>query len=532
MKAHRQSGPNARQEGSALLIAIFALLLISVVGIALLISSSADSALAGNYRTSTAAYYAAVAGLEEARGRLLWKNPDFLNTTVANFIPMAAGTPALGLTQVRYILNPAGGETVDPTSPTPSSYPDTEYPQEFGWPLSSTNVQTINSVSSASGIPGPLFKWVRISAVTEYSLNLDVNNDGVIDTATPLLYDPANADPSYNPKPGLVFPSTPQTPTAVQALELTAYAVLPDGSKRLLQYVVAPLIVSTQVSSNAANPLNLNFPAALTLAASPAGSGVTFTGPGPGSTFKINGEDACSPVASPVYVYSIASTNSFDQSRIVAAAIPAGSYTGYPGTVGPPPAGSPSPTSIGDIDVTPATALIRPNWLTPSGLDSTVQDITRSADVVFNGSVNGNTNLTPLSMTALNPLTIVVNGNLDLTGWHNSGFGVLLVTGTLNYDPDATWNGIVLVIGQGNFVSTLGGSGGFNGAVFIAKTRDSSGNLLPALGAASYSQTGGGSPAGISYSTCWISQPIGPTQTPIQGPLSYKVLSFREITPP
>lgn len=525
MKVHHQF---RRDEGSALLIAIFALLLISVVGIALLISTGADSALAGNYRTSTSAYYAAVAGLEEARGRLLWKNANFFNSTVPNFIPMAGGSPVLGLTQVRYILNPAAGETVDPTSSNPANYPDTEYQQEYGWSLSGASVTTIASVSSNGGIPGPMYKWVRISPVTEFALNLDVNNDGTKDTATALLYDPANADASFNSTPGLVFPTTPATPTAVQALELTAYAVMPDGSKRLLQYVVAPLIVSTQVSSNASIPLNQSFPAALTL----AGSNVTFAGPGAGSSFVVNGTDACSPPSNPTYVYSIAATNNTDQARIVSAAVPVAGYLGYPGSPGPPPTASPSPTSVGNADATAATALIRPSWLTPSGLDVVVQDITKSADVVLNGNVNGNTNLTPLGMSPTNPLTIVVNGNLDLTSWHNSGFGVLLVTGTLNYDPDASWNGIVLVIGQGNFVSTKSGSGGFNGAVFVAKTRDSAGALLSALGAASYSQTGGGSPAGITYSSCWVSAPLGPTQTPIQGPLSYKILSFREITPP
>ena len=49
------------ERGAALLIAIFALLLISVVGIALIVSSGTDSALARNYRTSANAYYAALA---------------------------------------------------------------------------------------------------------------------------------------------------------------------------------------------------------------------------------------------------------------------------------------------------------------------------------------------------------------------------------------------------------------------------------------------------------------------------------------
>src|SRR5512135_3166310 len=112
-----------REQGSALLIAIFALLLVSVVAIALIVSSGTDTALARNYRTSTNAYYAALAGVEEARGRLLSTNP--------NFIPMPASP--MPLTQVVYIINPAGGEVVAPDdTANPTTYPDTQYKQEFG----------------------------------------------------------------------------------------------------------------------------------------------------------------------------------------------------------------------------------------------------------------------------------------------------------------------------------------------------------------------------------------------------------------
>jgi hypothetical protein len=88
----------------------------------------------------------------------------------------------------------------------------------------------------------------------------------------------------------------------------------------------------------------------------------------------------------------------------------------------------------------------------------------------------------------------------------------------------------VLVIGQGNFVSTRSGSGGIDGAVFIAKTRDSSGNLLASLGAASFSQTGSGGTLGkgINYNSCWLNgTPAAPGA--LTYPLTYKVLSFREI---
>ncbi len=42
-------------------------------------------------------------------------------------------------------------------------------------------------------LPGPLFKWVRITAKTERSANMDVNGDGILDPAnTPVYYDGAN----------------------------------------------------------------------------------------------------------------------------------------------------------------------------------------------------------------------------------------------------------------------------------------------------------------------------------------------------
>src|ERR1700741_3545828 len=93
MRAEGSMRKRRTENGIALLISIFVLLLISVVAIALIVSAGTESALAGNYRSSTGFYYAALAGLEEARGRLLGKNPNaFKITNPTGFLP-AAGTP-------------------------------------------------------------------------------------------------------------------------------------------------------------------------------------------------------------------------------------------------------------------------------------------------------------------------------------------------------------------------------------------------------------------------------------------------------
>src|SRR5262249_50089361 len=154
-------------------------------------------------------------------------------------------------------------------------YFDTEYGRETGTPITSgtLDVKRIPSVSAnnAANIPGPVFKWVRINAVTESWLNLDVDGDGTKESATALYYNPAQKTPS------LILSATPP-PTAVQALEVTSLAVLPDGSQKMLQYVVA------------ATPINIPTVAALTLSG-PQTSHATFMPPANNTNYAVTGMD-------------------------------------------------------------------------------------------------------------------------------------------------------------------------------------------------------------------------------------------------
>lgn len=473
-----------REAGIALLIAIFVLLLIGVVAIALIVSSNTESALTGNYRYSTGVYYAALAGVEEARARLRPSDPNSFKNTAPSLIPPPGTQWDIGY--VDYILNPGPNDNL---ATILTNYPDNEYDAEFG--LGALNnaqgagtVQTTPSVwnrNPLTGLPfaGPLYKWVRVNAISEKSLNLDVDADGQPDSITPLYYDNANRVFTNNPNVGS------------QALELTALAVLPNGSQRLLQYLVAP------------NPINLSFPSALTL----DGNNVQFVVPN-STNFFVSGIDqgsagTCNP-GGVAPVTAVGYTNGGDSSQAnINNAI----------QKGPPASQDRTGNFKNGVAPTPDVGLVAlsPNLTTVAGLNTLVQTITQNADVVVNGNAT-QANM-PTAMSATNPMTIVVNGNLTFNGWHSTGYGLLLVTGVFTYDPDASWDGIVLVIGAGKIYSYQGGNGQFQGAVFLANTVN---------GSPFFDFTPSSGTSGIYYSSCWI-QAAQPTS-------GYKVLSFHEIS--
>ncbi len=451
------------ESGVALLISLFALLLICVIGVALIMASGTHSALTGNYRSATSVYYAALAGLEEGRGRLLPKSPNYLGVFGAP--PGVLLNPG----DVRYIINPLPGETVAPWNVgTPTSYPDTEYQQEFApnlMPTSAPSLQWINASAPPAGLANPFYKWVRINAVTvgsQQSLGVNVNSSVSSTPNTPVFYS-NNTLSVVNP--------------GVQALEITSLAVSPNGSQRMLQYVVAPITY------------NLSFPAAITMEGSASGP-VTFAGP---PSLVVDGTDALLPgtCAPGTPVAGIGVTGG----------VSTGGVTGA--SVIPAPGAQP---------VTAAT-----NLQTPGSLDTLAQTIMANTDVPpMSGTQNQS--IFPVTMSASNPVTIAVNGDLDLSTWTGQGFGILLVTGKLTYDPSFSWSGIILVIGQGLVVSTGSGGGQILGAALVAQTRPGGGPLLSAFGPASWQTTGG---LTIKYSSCWVNA--------VQPPITYKILSFREI---
>jgi hypothetical protein len=354
----------------------------------------------------------------------------------------------------------------------------------------------VNSVSNAGGIQGPSYKWVRINGVSEQSLN--INFDGNPNSATPVYYD------------GARFTNDPSSGN--QVLEVTSLAVLPNGSQKMVQYLVASV------------PITLPpFLAALTLSGSP-GNSAAFQPPSPtyNTQYAVKGDDQhCSGNLTGQKYPAIGVFTSSDRNS-VASGIPTALQPNYTGVNNPGPIVP---------DVEDISSSFPGSMQTPSQLDSIAQTIVQNADVIIPSgpvtyplpTVTGSA-LTALGMSSTNPLTVVVNGNLNISNWSHDGYGLLLVTGTFTYDPDTNWYGIILVIGQGAVNNVEHGQYmQINGAMFVAKTRDSSGNLLPdpKLGGASVAFDAPMQGNGIRYSSCWI-QKAQPTS-------SYKILSFHEI---
>ena len=64
---------------------------------------------------------------------------------------------------------------------------------------------------------------------------------------------------------------------------------------------------------------------------------------------------------------------------------------------------------------------------------------------------------------------VVVNGDANLGP--GSGYGILLIRGDLTQTGNFTWNGLILVIGQGVFHSNPGGMDAVYGGIVLAQTR-------------------------------------------------------------
>src|ERR1051326_825534 len=171
MNDQNRKGRNS-QSGVALLLCMFALMLVSAIGLGLMFMSDVETNINSNYRSSQQAYYAARAGLEEMRDRLRFG--------VANAIMPPTSMPDHSNTAgVTYILNPDGsGTAVQPWSATNKYFDDELCHENFSslgvtspsraipctTAVSGTYYTTATSTDPNTGTNAAIpYKWVRLN---------------------------------------------------------------------------------------------------------------------------------------------------------------------------------------------------------------------------------------------------------------------------------------------------------------------------------------------------------------------------------
>ncbi|HEV8523953.1 MAG TPA: pilus assembly PilX N-terminal domain-containing protein [Terriglobales bacterium] len=477
-----------KDEGVSLFLAVLALMLLSAIGMGLLYMTDTETSINANYRSSQQAYFAAMAGIQEVRDRLRGNHPQRITPPTA--LP---GAPS----SVVYVINPAGGsDTVNPTTSGSKYFDDQLCKQNYqGLGLSDPGVnQPCTAASSASGVYAPYvtsvapfantvaalpFKWVRIT--------MKANNTGA-----PFYVDDGTNSATHNTPVCWNGVREALLPAGVARCELTSMTsvyVLTSharGSRRMTQAEVARIQLP-------------RLPAALTL----AGPSPAYGAPSSNS-FYVNGNDGsgtgttCGTVNMPAVG---AVDNAADAS--ISGAIPSNRSDHYVGIGG-------AYTDVQNV----YPELQASNLNTVQGLENVVSMVTEYANQVLTGPISN-----PNLGSSANPLITVVNGDLTLSGT-TSGAGILLVTGTLTSNGNSSFNGIVLVIGQGVWNVSGGGSGQFNGAVLVARTRDPAGALLANPGLPTLNWAGGGG-NGIYYDSCSINT--------LQNNFRFTLITSREL---
>ena len=144
---------NAGERGVALFFAIFALLLLSAIAAALILSSATDSAINGNYRSEEVAYFGAKSGVEEVRDRMMVSNPNTsIPVTYPALMPITAASPQL------YVLNEGNqAGTVQPWN-TANAYFDDELCHD-GYPYAAPFASVASDLRCTTLPPGGLGSW-------------------------------------------------------------------------------------------------------------------------------------------------------------------------------------------------------------------------------------------------------------------------------------------------------------------------------------------------------------------------------------
>ena len=498
----RKHNMGDKERGVALLIALLALLLISAVGLGMVYMSNTETTINANYKDTQSAFFSMRGGLEEMRDRMRSNSGVGVAITLPTVMPGAANS-------ILYITNPSGGaDVVDPIT-FGNAYFDDEFCHESFAGSGVTYVAPGTPCAAAGAPPGfsvapyvasnsPYtntasslkYKWVRITLKQNGTFP-----NAVVDTTQALSSQVCWNASTFQEVAvtALGYPNCVAAANAGLYVEpmylVTSLAITPQGSRRVGQYESAPLNITPP-------------PGGLVLDGNNPGFGTPHS-----ANAGINGNDGS---GAPPAVAGCATTG---------AALPAigTGNAADAASVGPQifrPANfvgsGPSPSVVND-----SAALTQ--WSTPAQLNALVSELANSADNSYSCGIGG-AGCSGSYGTTANPQITFINGDVNLGG----GAGVLIVTGTLTISGAMQFNGLILVIGQGNVVINGGGDGTIYGEMLAAQTNSSVAPYAQLAAFPNPSPTftwNGGGKSHMYYNSCWAT---------IGNSLHYMVVASRE----
>jgi Tfp pilus assembly protein PilX len=460
---HRRS-----ERGVALIICLFALMLLSGIGLGMMYMADTESSINRNYRDAQQAYFAAAAGIQEARERL--------TPTSTTVLAPPTTLPNNGVsTGVVYVINYTSSIAASAIQPWTSgnAYFDTEFCHEnFSsgtTPLvtntgpntpcaavpTGTYYTKVNSNSPFLGSDSNLpYRWVRVTLksnksaapdptlATSYYVNASgsANNVPICWNGTAELPKPSTYATCDDPPPagGVYLKSV---------YMLTALAVTQNGSRRMAQMEVAndpPFITNAALDANdfvntSGSSVTVNgFDNCKCICAAGAGSAP------PTCTDRVPPHAACT--GSTYAIYTSQTVSSSGNPALVAGTSPAVAQN------------QPFPYDV--------PALIAKYSSQPGTVNATGSPYNQSCTgTPLNcGTMNGKAFGTvpyPFPPTdpnnpvgAVNQITYIP-GSVDLQN-HTTGSGILVVDGDLTIHGGMNFYGLILVKG----VLTFSGGGG------------------------------------------------------------------------
>jgi Tfp pilus assembly protein PilX len=178
----RIAAKRGSERGIALIMALFALLLLSAIAMGMMYMADTETSVNNNYRDAQVAFFASQGGLQEARLRLMNDTSTALPRAPMGNIPFITPTTMPGAaspTGLYYITNPAAGENVRPWDGA-NQWADTQLCKErYGLTGGDGGAGVAGVPCGAASLPGGVwytnvasmmggggntqYKWVRIS---------------------------------------------------------------------------------------------------------------------------------------------------------------------------------------------------------------------------------------------------------------------------------------------------------------------------------------------------------------------------------